>query len=223
MMNFYDNKENREVNDMDREIEFLDQFIEWYREQPKPEVKLLDTDKYDATIDIKVDADAKDPGLYMKAQAALVEYLEGDRSEESFGELAKKYSSDGNASTGGLYTGVTEGYMVEEFENWSLQEGRQPGDVGIVETNYGYHIMYHVKKDVVTSWQGIITENCVYEDVLAFTDALSEGYTSEVDGYKDGYNKVVKESIDALVKSNLEYYNTLIDEVTQTTQAADAQ
>ena len=177
------------------------------------EIKLLDTDKYDVNIDIDVDpAEAKDPGLYMKAQNALIEYLEGDKTEESFGELAKKYSADGNAAQGGLYTAVTEGYMVAPFESWSLAEGRQPGDVGIVETEYGYHIMYHVKKDEATSWKGVIRENSIYEDVLSFTETLTAGYESEVDGYKDGYAQTVRESIDKLVKQNLEYYNQIIDE-----------
>ncbi len=183
------------------------------------EIKLLDADKYGVNIDIEVNPETtKDPGLYIKAQAALVEYLEGDKTEEDFGELAKKYSADGNAATGGLYEGVTQGYMVPEFESWSLEEGRQYGDVGIVETEFGYHIMYFVKKDVATSWQGVIKENRIYEDVVAFTESLSSGYESEIDGYKDGYDEVVKDSINELVKSNLEYYNTIIAEQTQTTE-----
>ena len=34
--------------------------------------------------------------------------------------------------------------MVEAFENWVYDEDRKAGDVDIVETEYGQHIMYFV-------------------------------------------------------------------------------
>ena len=34
--------------------------------------------------------------------------------------------------------------MVTNFNDWCFDEARQPGDHGIVETEYGYHIMYFV-------------------------------------------------------------------------------
>ena len=34
--------------------------------------------------------------------------------------------------------------MVTNFNDWCFDESRQPGDHGIVETEYGYHIMYFV-------------------------------------------------------------------------------
>jgi hypothetical protein len=34
--------------------------------------------------------------------------------------------------------------MVKNFENWSTDDSRQYGDTGIVESDYGYHIMYFV-------------------------------------------------------------------------------
>ena len=33
---------------------------------------------------------------------------------------------------------------MENFLNWSVDMIRQPGDTGIVESTYGYHIMYYV-------------------------------------------------------------------------------
>ena len=32
--------------------------------------------------------------------------------------------------------------MVDAFENWCFDANRNPGDTGIVETTYGYHVMY---------------------------------------------------------------------------------
>ncbi len=78
-----------------------------------------------------------------KAEAYKAEY-EANPTEENFIGLAKEYSADGNAEQGGLYEKVYKGQMVEEFENWCFDEARKPGDVEIVETTYGYHVMYFV-------------------------------------------------------------------------------
>lgn len=69
-------------------------------------------------------------------------WQEGDKSEESFAQLAMEYSVDGSASNGGLYEGVAVGQMVPEFNDWCFDETREPGDHGLVKTVYGYHIMY---------------------------------------------------------------------------------
>ena len=77
-----------------------------------------------------------------KAEELYNQWQAGDKSEESFAEMAMNHSEDSNAVDGGLYEGVTVGQMVEEFENWCFDEARQAGDHGLVKTAYGYHIMY---------------------------------------------------------------------------------
>lgn len=78
-----------------------------------------------------------------KANSLLETWRTGEATEESFVELVKQYSEDGNASTGGMYEAINPGTsFVEPFLNWCIDENRQPGDVDIVETTYGYHIMY---------------------------------------------------------------------------------
>lgn len=82
-----------------------------------------------------------------KAEKILQEWKDGEATEESFAALVGTYTEDpGSASTGGLYEGInpTSSY-VENFLNWSVDMVRQPGDTGIVQTEYGYHIMYFVK------------------------------------------------------------------------------
>ena len=32
--------------------------------------------------------------------------------------------------------------MVDPFENWCYDASRKAGDTGIVESDYGYHVMY---------------------------------------------------------------------------------
>lgn len=165
-------------------------------ETEEPRVpELLDAAKYeDAKIYIDVDLETtKDAQLYMKAQDVLVEYLEGDMTEEAFGELAKKYSADGNASEGGIYEAVEEGKMVAPFENWAFAEGREAGDVGIVETDYGYHVMYFISKDEVSSWSSVIKDEKVTEDLYDFNEELLETYA--IADYNAKLEKNVKKEL----------------------------
>lgn len=85
------------------------------------------------------------------AQKLLDEWLAGDKTEESFGEMANKHSDDqnGKVTNGGIYEDVVKGQMVEPFENWLFDESRQVGDYGLVKTEYGYHIMYFVGSEEI--------------------------------------------------------------------------
>lgn len=78
------------------------------------------------------------------AQAILDEWLDGEATEDSFAALANAYSEDGGSNTnGGLYTNVTQSTsFVEPFKEWCLDESRRVGDYGLVQTTYGYHVMY---------------------------------------------------------------------------------
>lgn len=79
----------------------------------------------------------------LEAQAILEEWLAGDATEDTFAALANEKSEDGGSNTnGGLYTGVTEGYMVDTFNDWCFDESRVVGDYGLVKTTFGYHVMF---------------------------------------------------------------------------------
>lgn len=106
-----------------------------------------------------------------QAQTILDLWL-ADPTEEKFAELANTYSEDGGSNTnGGLYTYVYEGKMVEEFNDWCFDETRVEGDYAIVQTSYGFHIMYFVAhscqwKDAVTEDLAINTLNEQLEEVV---------------------------------------------------------
>ena len=81
-----------------------------------------------------------------EAEKILQEWKDGEATEESFAALVTTYTEDpGSVSTGGLYENInpTSSY-VENFLKWSVDMNRQTGDTGIVQTEYGYHIMYFV-------------------------------------------------------------------------------
>ena len=84
---------------------------------------------------------------------------EKKKTEEYFIELVKKYSDDTSAEEGGLFEDISpDSPYVEEFLNWSLDKDRKKGDCEIIETQYGYHLMYYVGDDEVTYRDQMITE-----------------------------------------------------------------
>ena len=85
------------------------------------------------------------PGDQIAEKKKLAEeILQRVKAGEDFDALVKQYSDDeGSVNNGGQYT-FGRGQMVTEFEEWSFNA--KEGDVGIVETIYGYHIMKFVRK-----------------------------------------------------------------------------
>lgn len=88
-----------------------------------------------------------------KADEVLAEYNKGEKTEDAFAALAKKYSTDGNASTGGIYENVVPNQMVTSFNDWCFDSSRKTGDVEIVETEFGYHIIYFVSEGDLPAWK----------------------------------------------------------------------
>ncbi len=76
-----------------------------------------------------------------KAESYKAEW-DKNPTEENFAELAKKYSTDSSASNGGLYENIYKGQTVTEFNDWCFDPARKSGNCEIIETTYGYHIMY---------------------------------------------------------------------------------
>ena len=79
------------------------------------------------------------------AETILNEWKSGEATEDSFAALAAERSNDtGSTANGGLYENVYPGQMVTAFNDWCYDESRKAGDTGIVETEYGYHVMFFV-------------------------------------------------------------------------------
>ena len=70
----------------------------------------------------------------------------GDLSSEAFAAKVTNKTSDdtGSNTTGGLYENIYQGQMVTNFDKWVFDGARVPGDHGVIETEYGYHIMFYV-------------------------------------------------------------------------------
>jgi len=114
----------------------------------------------------------------LEAQAILDSWKAGTADEASFANLAMVHSVDGSASTGGIYTDVYKGQMVENFENWCFDESRKTGDTGLVRTEYGYHIMYFVAAE--EGWLRYGTEAYIADACNALIDEAMAAYPMEV-------------------------------------------
>ncbi len=113
--------------------------------------------------------------LVMTIDEATQKELEGDKLKEKenlandilskakagedFEALVKQYSEDpGSKDKGGQYS-FAKNEMVPEFENFAFKEGIKEGEIGMVKSSYGYHIIkfikngseYDVEKDQIKS------------------------------------------------------------------------
>ena len=109
-----------------------------------------------------------------KAEELLEQWKKGEKvDEDSFAALAKEKTEDtGSKSNGGLYEDIYKGQMVEAFENWCFDKDRKAGDTGLVETEYGYHIMYFVETNEMTYRDHMIKSDLVNEDAAEWRDEL---------------------------------------------------
>lgn len=107
------------------------------------------------------------------AKKKAEEVLDKVKAGGDFAALAKEYSEDlGSKESGGEYT-FPRGQMVPEFETWSFDKGRKAGDVDIVKTELGYHVMKFeaIKESALEEVKGSILE---YLAAPKYTGALEQ-------------------------------------------------
>ncbi len=121
---------------------------------------------------------------YEKAQNIVDEYNSGARTEDSFAALVSENSSDtGSSSNGGLYENIVPGQMVDSFESWVLDPDRNVGDVDIVQTQHGYHIMYFVGDTGTPIWKVNAQSGLSSEDTTTATEELENSYTATLNWF----------------------------------------
>lgn len=131
-----------------------------------------------------------------KKASDLLAGLGENFTEKDFAAMATANTVDeGSASTGGLYENIRiSNSFVEPFETWSFDPARKAGDTGIIETEYGYHIMYFVSDNTDDpDWKNAILVTKGNEKLSEFYDATFA---------EDGPNKIVKKDkmLDITVK-----------------------
>lgn len=141
--------------------------------------------KYPTTTDEEgntVDAtDAAKAETLKKAQDMLASF-NTNPSEDAFATLAKDNTEDtGSKENGGLYENIYPGEMVYEFDKWSFDPARKPGDTAIVTTVHGYHIMYFSATGTESSWHSTIKTSLADEAFNTYITEASKTIFSEFD------------------------------------------
>ncbi len=114
----------------------------------------------------KTYTDAEKAAAKKAAQELKFKFEETGKTEADFEKLAKEHTDDtGSKKTGGLYENIYPGQMVEAFEDWCYDAERKAGDIGLVETEYGYHLMYFVG-DSETTYRDFMVENALRNETL---------------------------------------------------------
>jgi hypothetical protein len=118
-----------------------------------------------------------------KANDLLAEWKAGEATEDSFATLANENSTDTGSNTkGGLYEQVYQGEMVANFNDWCFDASRKTGDTGVVESDYGYHIMYFVGTDV-PYWKVQVTNTLKNNDFNDWYTEKTADYTAEMQSF----------------------------------------
>lgn len=116
-----------------------------------------------------------------KAADLLAQFESKGATAEVFAELAKNNSTDpGSKDNGGLYTDVYPGQMVQAFNDWCFDEARKPGDTGLVETDYGWHVMFYEGDSETTYRDFLLTNDMKTEDTNTWYEAQLENVTVEI-------------------------------------------
>lgn len=124
------------------------------------------------------------------AQGILDEFNKGDKTAESFGELAKANSTDtGSASNGGLYENVYPGQMVPTFNTWCF-ENRSVGDTAIVKSEFGYHIMYFEGVNDQKAWHLSAEQALTSENSKTEAEKLSDAYKADLSWFGSRYVEI---------------------------------
>ncbi|MBQ3214837.1 MAG: peptidylprolyl isomerase [Oscillospiraceae bacterium] len=114
-----------------------------------------------------------------EAERLLNEWKDGEATEDTFAALANKHSDDGDGTTGGLYEDIYPGQMVTNFNDWCFDEARKTGDTDIVETEYGYHIMYYVSDSEQNYRDYMVTNEKLEKDLTDWQKALTDAIKLE--------------------------------------------
>jgi hypothetical protein len=146
---------------------------------------------------------------FAKAQEVVSLWQENGATEQAFIDLVSLYTNDpGSLSNGGLYDGInyTSSY-VTEFLDWSLAEHKK-GDIEIIETSYGYHVMYYVGGDTTPVWSSEIRNNLgttAYEEYYSdIADLIREG-TTRNNTIINFFKKNTEEIVALMVQENAAY------------------
>ncbi len=98
--------------------------------------------------------DAEWEACRQKAQALLDGWKAAEMTKETFAQLIEKNTTN---KTNLLYGGTISNFkkddikaqVGEAFENWSMDEVRKAGDVELIKSDLGYHLVYFLESEEI--------------------------------------------------------------------------
>lgn len=121
--------------------------------------------------------DAKAKAEEVLAQIKATE-KNGVVEKDVFETFGKEHTNDSNV----FYEDVNKGDMVEEFEEW-LFAAKTPGEVGLVKTSYGWHIMFY-EGETDQAWRVSAHSAAASADSQDWYDELPYEVTVNADIFK---------------------------------------
>ncbi|MBR5272040.1 MAG: peptidylprolyl isomerase [Clostridia bacterium] len=110
------------------------------------------------------------------------DWMAGDRTSESFEELADSfYESENKNEDGGSYIQIAKGDMIDEIDVWIFDESRVKGDCAIIKSENGYHLLYFAGEDIV-KWQLDVKAQIRYDAVSKIYEDTSRSEGLDVLG-----------------------------------------
>lgn len=111
-----------------------------------------------------------------KAQELLDQWKSGEATEDSFAELARANSQDtSSAAAGGLISGITSN-STYACKDWVVDSTRRAGDVELVKSDYGWHVVYYVSSDD-PAWKITVGNALREQDREQLSADASQGWT----------------------------------------------
>lgn len=108
-----------------------------------------------------------------KAEALYNEWKAGDANEESFAAMATENTNDtSSAANGGLYENVYPNQMVAPINDWLFDASRFDGETAIIETTYGYHVVFFAGHSQQTYHNYLVNNDLTSEAVSAWYNGL---------------------------------------------------
>ncbi len=133
----------------------------------------------DATVNVRhilFSADTWGSKETALAKANEVMAAMGAYSADSFAALAMEYSDDAaTCYNGGLYANLEKGSSVSGFDSWSFDAARKSGDIAVIETEFGAHIIYFEGAGLV-KWQAEISDTIKDTNFDAICQLLYKTY-----------------------------------------------
>ncbi len=112
------------------------------------------------------------------AEAIMNQCLEAEDPREEFMLMVEMFSQDaGSYQNGGLLEDVAPGQMGGEFDSWCFDTaGRQNGDMAVVTSMYGWHVVYFEEYRDNYLWKETVLGDMRKEALSAYVGELLKAY-----------------------------------------------